>query len=227
MKLQGLLLLVLFSNSAMAQQRLENWMKLSAGKQISRHITVAADVQFRTQADYPSQELNPFEKAKTYSIRSWLNWRTQKGTEFLFSPIAYFVSKDFNISLHDWQIMEETRQAAGLQHNFKIRQSGLRLRWLMESRNFIHGQQICRSRIQVQYQRTLFKKNQTEVGVLMSEEYFYQLFHYRMDNNRMFSGITIQSSHTQFQTGLQWQSLGTISNNVQIFQLSSTLNYKF
>lgn len=227
MKSLWITFLILSSSSVMSQQRFENWTKISAVKPISKQLTTAVDVQFRTQSDYPHNAHNPFEKIRTESIRIWLNWQSQLGTEILLSPLAYFITKDYNSTQQEWLNTYETRQSLGLQHSFKYGQSSLRIRSLMELRIINHRAPAYRSRTLIQFKYPLLKIKHTEVGVLLSDEYFYQLFHSQMDNNRMFTGITLQSVKRQFQTGFQWQSIGPFRSGIQVCQISSTLNFNF
>ena len=227
MKSLWLILLILHSSSVMSQQRFENWTKFGAAKPISKQLSTAIDVQFRTQSDYPHRAHNPFEKIKTGSVRVWLSWQSKSGIDILLSPLAYFVTKDFSQLQQEWINSHELRHSIGVQRTFKYGQSSLRIRSLIELRVINHQSPLYRSRTLIQFKHHLLKIKQTEVGVLLSDEYFYQFFHTQMDNNRMFTGINIQSVKRQFQTGFQWQSIGPFRSGIQVCQISSTLNFNF
>lgn len=226
MKPQMLVCLLLLNGNLWAQHRFEDWTKLNLIKPLGKQFNLTGELQLRTQSDFPNQSHNPFETFKTSSWRIWINWKIKLNTEILLSPIAHFTTMDYRLSTQEWLKTKEYRQAAGLQHQIKKSKCTIKLRGLIEVRHFIKAQPIYRTRAQIQYFHPFYKKKQTEVGVLISEEYFYQLFLYRMDNNRMFTGINIQSNNLQFQTGLQWQALGSSQSGANILQLTSALNFR-
>lgn len=224
------LLMVLFSGVlvAQAQGRLEFWTKINGSFTISPYLSLAADMQFRTQADYHNNSKNCFDHYKMQSIRPWIIHKTTNTTELLLSPLAFFRTSDYLTNSNEWGHTDEIRVTAGIQKTVPLNKIASKWRLMLESRSFIFpvSTHHYRARVQVQMKVPLIKKAKTEVGVLLTEEYFYKLFE-KMDNNRIFTGLSIAMKKYEIQSGVQWQQLGNFTNGNPIFQIANTINLKF
>ncbi len=224
------LLLALISGhlNTQAQNRLEFWSRLNSSITLSQRFSIAADIQFRTQADYHMNSKNCFDHYKMYSVRPWLIYKTKTTTELLLSPIAFFRTSDYLTNSSDWGHADEVRATIGIQKTNNFEKYGLKWRLMLESRNFVYPAVThqYRGRLQVQLKIPLIKKNKAEVGVLLSEEYFYKLFE-KMDNNRIFTGVTINLKRHELQSGIQWQQLGNFTHGDRVCQFTNSINLKF
>jgi hypothetical protein len=228
MKLPFLLLLSMGHISLNAQNRSEFWSKLNTSFSINQHFTASADWQFRTQSAYHSNSRNLFDHNRMQSMRFWLIYKTKSNTDILLSPVAGFIISDYGLN-NDWINTHEIRHAVGIQKTSKHQTITFKSRFLFEFRHFKVPINTFnyRARLQMQVNFPLFKIQSTAVGVLILEEYFYQLFEMRMDNNRIMTGIQIESGRFELQTGIQWQRTGTWHSGSNIFQSNTTLNCKF
>jgi hypothetical protein len=228
MKLPFLLLVVLGHSSISAQNRSEFRSKLNTSFKINKHFTAAADWQFRTQSAYHSNSKNLFDHSRMKSMRLWMIYKTKSNTDILLSPVAGFIISDYGLN-NDWVNTSEIRHTAGIQKMSKYQKITFKSRLLFELRHFTTPIKTInyRARLQLQAYLPVVKIKSTEVGVLLSEEYFYQLIDKRMDNNRTMAGIVIESGRYELQTGVQWQRIGTWNSGSTIFQTSTTLNCKF
>lgn len=211
-----------------AQNRLEFWTKLNSSFTISPRLSIAVDMQFRTQADYHNNSNNCFDHYKMQSVRPWLIYKTKSTAELLLSPVAFFRTSDYLTNSNEWGHTDEIRATVGIQKSVNNKKFALKWRLMLESRNFIFpvSTHHYRARVQVQMKIPLIKKAKTEVGVLLTEEYFYKLFE-KMDNNRIFTGLSIAKKNYEIQTGVQWQQLGNFTNGNPVFQFANTINLKF
>jgi hypothetical protein len=162
------------------------------------------------------------------SVRPWLIYKTKSTVELLLSPVAFFRTSDYLTNSNEWGHTDEIRATVGIQKSVNNKKFGLKWRLMLESRNFIFPVYThhYRARVQVQMKIPLIKKAKTEVGVLLTEEYFYKLFE-KMDNNRIFTGLSIAKKNYEIQTGVQWQQLGNFTNGNPVFQFANTINLKF
>ncbi|MFM6984565.1 MAG: DUF2490 domain-containing protein [Chitinophagaceae bacterium] len=224
------LLLVIFSGTValMGQERHEFWSKLYVKHDISKHWAIASDIQYRTQGNYHQNHSGCFDHYKMQSGRLWMQYALNSSAEILLSPIAYFRTSDLLPNSDDWGMTNEIRLSAGLQKTQNFKTFSLKWRFLTESRHFIYPirTQQYRSRLQMQIKIPVIKKKQTEVGVVITEEYFYKLFE-KMDNNRVFSGLSLRLNQQEIQTGFQWQQQGSFKSGVRILQFVSTINVTF
>lgn len=228
MKWPLLLVLICEQLNIQAQNRLEFWSRLNGSFTISQRLSAAADIQFRTQAEYHSDSKNCFDHNKMQSVRPWLIYKTKTNTELLFSPIAFFRTSDYLSNSNIWGHADEIRATIGIQKTNNFEKCVLKWRLMLESRNFLYPivMHSYRVRTQVQLKVPLIKKNKAEVGVLLSEEYFYKLFE-TMDNNRIFTGFTINLKRHELQSGIQWQQLGNFTNGDRVCQFTNSINLKF
>jgi hypothetical protein len=228
MKLPFLLLIVLGHSSITAQNRNEFWSKLNTSFSVNKHLIAAADWQFRTQSAYRFNSKNLFDHSRMQSMRLWLIYKTKSNTDILLSPVAGFIISDYGLN-NDWVNTNEIRHTAGIQKISKHQKISFKSRFLFELRHFKTPIKTInyRARLQMQVYLPLVKIKTTEVGVLLSEEYFYQLIDKRMDNNRIMSGIQIEFGRYELQTGIQWQRIGTWHSGSNICQTTTSLNCKF
>lgn len=224
------LLLVIFSGTValMGQERHEFWSKLYLQKNITKNWSIATDLQYRTQGNYREKSTSCFDHYKMQSGRLWIQYSYKNSAELLISPIAYFRTSDLQANTDEWGKTNEIRLSIGIQKTQNFKNFSLKGRFLTEKRHFIlpvRSQQY-RCRLQMQVKIPVIKKKQTEVGVVITEEYFYKLFE-KMDNNRMFSGLSLKLKQQELQSGFQWQQQGSFKSGIKILQFVSTINFKF
>jgi hypothetical protein len=90
---------LLFSNQLYAQDQHEFWSKLNVIKEVNKHWSLGADLQYRRQSNYLSEDKNIFQYNLENSIRLWIYYKLPVKWELISSPIAYF--KDITLKNKD------------------------------------------------------------------------------------------------------------------------------
>jgi hypothetical protein len=228
MKWSFLLLVFMGCLSLVAQNRREFWSKFNTSVRINKHLSVAVDGQYRTQAAYHTNSRNLFEHKRMQSMRLWLIVKIKSNTDILISPLAGFIISDYGLA-NDWVNTKEIRYSAGIQKKLSLEKIDFKTRFLFELRQFLVPIKAInyRARLQMQINLPLMKIKSTEVGVVLSEEYFYRLIDKCMDNNRVLAGLQIETGRFELQSGIQWQKSSSWHSGSSILQTSTIINYNF
>lgn len=208
MRIALLLIPLLIAARSEAQSRTEMWNKLSVNGQVVPRLTVGADGQFRSQANYFTGSHNPLDRSLGWVFRPWVSWRADSSLTLLFSPVALFVTHRLT-GARDQVREYEWRATAGGQFLQTVGSVSVKMRALQEYRWFV-TRRLRQQRTRVQGMITVpvcrFPSN-SRISVLAGDEVFvtWQNGAASFDHNRLIAGFQLNIARTEWAALWHWQ----------------------
>jgi hypothetical protein len=225
---------LLYSSYAYAQVRQEFWSKVTVSKKVNQRWTVGGDVQYRSQANYYTSNIQRFQNDLLQSIRTTLQYKMSPKyrVDILVSPLIYFRSFDIDKRGHTTP-QNELRVALGAVHQQTFwKRTKLRNRLLYEMRflKFDKPEHIVQHRYRWQLQMTIpiFRiHSDYDINYVVFDEVFvaHQESKTFFEQNRLYNALQLRYKYSEFNIGFQ-QSIQNIKEElIKRNQLHLSLNF--